>query len=65
MQSIIQSEFKHHTIIMIAHRLSSLLEFDQVVMLEHGQLVEIGNPHDLLKDKRSRFYGLYHGSTAR
>ncbi|KAL6878945.1 P-loop containing nucleoside triphosphate hydrolase protein [Trichoderma novae-zelandiae] len=47
-QRVIKSEFKDRTVIMIAHRLDSLLDFDAIAVLEEGSLVEIGAPGDLL-----------------
>ncbi len=65
MQTIIRSEFKHCTIIMVAHRLDSLLDFDSVAVLDKGQLVEVGNPRALLGSPQSAFSRMYHaGSTA-
>jgi len=61
MQEIIRDEFQEHTVIMIAHRLSSLLAFDRVVVLDNGQLLEFGNPMELLKDSSSHFAKLYNG----
>jgi ABC-type multidrug transport system fused ATPase/permease subunit len=61
MQAIIRTEFKHHTIIMIAHRLHSLLGFDRVAVLDKGMLVEFGEPQALLEQEGSAFSRLYHG----
>lgn len=61
-QEIIHSEFRDHTIIMIAHRLSSLIDFDRVAVLGGGQLLEFGRPTELLKDSSSHFSKLYNGS---
>ncbi|RYC65696.1 hypothetical protein CHU98_g529 [Xylaria longipes] len=36
MQAIVRHEFRDHTIIMIAHRLSSLLDFDLILVLDQG-----------------------------
>ncbi|PTB69610.1 P-loop containing nucleoside triphosphate hydrolase protein [Trichoderma citrinoviride] len=47
-QRVIKSEFKDRTVIMIAHRLDSLLEFDTIAVLEEGSLVEVGAPGELL-----------------
>ncbi|KAL7915178.1 P-loop containing nucleoside triphosphate hydrolase protein [Trichoderma velutinum] len=47
-QSVIKSEFKDRTVIMIAHRLDSLLDFDTIAVLEDGSLAEIGAPQELL-----------------
>ncbi|KAL2059858.1 hypothetical protein VTL71DRAFT_10013 [Oculimacula yallundae] len=63
MQAIIRSEFKTHTIIMIAHRLDSLLDFDRVAVLNKGNLIEFGEPSVLLKTEGSAFGKLYHASS--
>ena len=62
MQQLIREEFSKHTIIMVAHRMDSLLDFDRVVVLDQGVLAEIGNPRVLLEDEGSRFSNLYRGT---
>ncbi|CZT49492.1 related to multidrug resistance-associated protein [Rhynchosporium secalis] len=62
MQAIIRSEFRTHTIIMIAHRLDSLLDFDRVAVLDRGSLVEFGEPSVLLNIEGSAFGKLYRAS---
>lgn len=62
MQKLIRTEFQGRTIIMIAHRLSSLLDFDCVIVLDGGRLVELGQPAKLLEDGSSYFARLYNGS---
>jgi len=42
----------------IAHRLSTVMKADLVAVLDHGRVVEAGNPSDLLRDRFSRFAGL-------
>ncbi|KAH7141839.1 putative multidrug resistance-associated protein, partial [Dactylonectria macrodidyma] len=58
-QRVIQEGFPGRTIIMIAHRLQSLVEFDTVMVLESGRLIEIGPPKSLLNDPYSSFSTLY------
>ncbi|KAH8125146.1 hypothetical protein FP744_10009586 [Trichoderma asperellum] len=58
-QRVIKSEFKDRTVIMIAHRLDSLLEFDRIAVLEEGSLAEIGTPKDLLMEDGGVFAQLY------
>jgi ABC-type multidrug transport system fused ATPase/permease subunit len=59
MQEVIRSEFQGRTIIMIAHRLSTLLDFDRIVVLDRGELVEVAVPGELLGDESSAFSRLY------
>jgi ATP-binding cassette, subfamily B, bacterial len=37
------------TLIIIAHRLSTVREADKIVVLEKGQIVEVGNHSELLR----------------
>lgn len=43
--------FKNKTVVVIAHRLSTVINADQIVVLEHGKIVEIGNHEELVKLK--------------
>ncbi|KAI0543772.1 P-loop containing nucleoside triphosphate hydrolase protein [Xylaria curta] len=55
MQAIIRNEFQDHTIIMIAHRLLSLIDFDLILVLDQGSVVESGSPTELLRNPSSHF----------
>lgn len=48
------------TIIVIAHRLSTVASADRLVVLENGKITEAGKPAELLKDKGSYFTKVYH-----
>ncbi len=52
------------TAIIIAHRLSTLDRVDQILVLDHGRLVEHGNRADLAADPTSRFHHLLATSQA-
>lgn len=58
MQRIIRTEFKHHTIIAAAHRLDTIIDFDAVLVLNAGKILEKDNPMNLLKQE-STFKELY------
>jgi len=47
------------TVLAIAHRLSTVIKSDQLLVLEGGSIVESGSPATLLKDKDSHFYKMY------
>jgi ATP-binding cassette subfamily C (CFTR/MRP) protein 1 len=48
MQDIIRNEFKHHTIIAAAHRLDTIIDFDAVLVMNQGRVLESDNPQNLL-----------------
>jgi ATP-binding cassette subfamily C (CFTR/MRP) protein 1 len=58
MQDIIRTEFKHHTIIAAAHRLDTIIDFDAVLCLDQGRVLESDNPQNLLA-RDSAFKELY------
>lgn len=47
--------FKNKTVIVIAHRLSTVINADQIVVLEKGKVIEIGNHQELIINKGSYF----------
>lgn len=46
------------TILMIAHRLSTVKRFDLIIVLDNGKVVEQGK-HDELMDRKGIYYNLY------
>lgn len=63
-QKVLREVFANCTIIAIAHRLNTLLDFDQVIVLSHGEVIETGKPSELAKRPQSAFSQLLHGSGA-
>lgn len=49
--------FKDKTVVVIAHRLSTVMNADQIVVLEKGKIIEIGN-HEELVAKKGNYYEL-------
>lgn len=58
-QKVIRQEFQSCTIIMVAHRVHTMLDFDRVVVLDSGRIIEEGHPSDLL-NKEGAFSSLHH-----
>jgi ABC-type multidrug transport system fused ATPase/permease subunit len=55
MQDIIKTEFEEYTVIAVSHRLHMVMEFDTVVVMDIGEIVEVGNPAVLAGQAVSRF----------
>lgn len=62
MEELLTTSFKDWTIIAIAHKLQSIINFDKVAVLDAGRLVEYGVPKELL-NKDSLFKGMYHSAS--
>lgn len=58
-QQIIREDFKDCTIISVAHRLGTIVDFDRIAVLSAGRIVEYGKPDELLKMEGSAFKELY------
>ncbi len=46
------------TMLIVAHRLSTIQHADNIIVMAHGEITEQGNHFDLL-DKKGRYYDLY------
>lgn len=53
----LNTAFENRTVVIIAHRLSTIRNADQIVVMDKGQIVEIGN-HKLLMKKKGNYYDL-------
>ncbi|WP_246197776.1 peptidase domain-containing ABC transporter [Chitinophaga agrisoli] len=51
----LQAFFKGKTVLVIAHRLSTVKNADQIIVLENGRIVENGSHEHLIKTKRQYF----------
>ena len=47
------------TMLMVAHRLSTIQNADRIIVLSHGKIIEQGTHHELL-ELRGKYYRLYH-----
>ena len=57
-QQAIEQLMKDRTVLVIAHRLSTVKNADEIVVLEKGQVVEMGN-HETLIKKGQTYHKLY------
>ncbi|KAI0752923.1 P-loop containing nucleoside triphosphate hydrolase protein [Daedaleopsis nitida] len=62
-QETIRAAFKDYTVVTVAHRIGTIVDYDQVAVLDAGRIVEVGNPSTLLQDETSVFGRLRHDST--
>ena len=59
-QKAVENLMKDRTVFIIAHRLSTVRHADKIVVINHGELVELGSHDELLKKKDSVYASLYH-----
>lgn len=57
-QKTIRKEFGHSTILTIAHRLRSIIDYDKILVMEAGKVVEYDHPYKLLSNNHSLFYSM-------
>ncbi|XP_043467235.1 multidrug resistance-associated protein 5-like isoform X1 [Leptopilina heterotoma] len=51
----IREEFPNCTIIIIAHRLQTVVSCDRVLVIENGKIIEFDKPRDLISNPNSKF----------
>ncbi|KAI5960459.1 YBT1 [Candida pseudojiufengensis] len=61
-QQTIRSEFNNSTILTIAHRLRTIIDYDKILVMDAGKVVEYENPYVLISDKNSLFYSMCENS---
>ena len=57
-QQAINNLMKDRTVLIIAHRLSTVRNADKIVVVDHGKIVEMGNHSELIQ-KKGTYYALY------
>jgi len=58
LEAAVDELMRGRTTLVIAHRLSTLRNVDEIIVFEHGAVVEHGARSDLIGDDESRFAGL-------
>lgn len=59
MMKLISEQFQDSAVIAVAHRLNTIVDFDLVLVMDNGAIVESGRPAELLQDPESWFSGLW------
>ncbi|EIW65942.1 hypothetical protein TREMEDRAFT_35671 [Tremella mesenterica DSM 1558] len=52
--------FQGTTMLVIAHRLETIIHYDKVIVLDKGKVLEYGKPSELMMDPTSSFHSLCH-----
>jgi ATP-binding cassette subfamily B multidrug efflux pump len=55
-QKALKTLLKDRTAIIIAHRLSTIREAEQIIVLDHGQIIERGNHNELIEAKGEYYH---------
>ncbi|KAG0230887.1 Multidrug resistance-associated protein 1 [Actinomortierella wolfii] len=57
-QQTIRTEFREHTVLTIAHRIKTVMDYDRILVLDQGRVCEFDAPQVLLQNRDSMFYQL-------
>jgi ABC-type multidrug transport system fused ATPase/permease subunit len=55
-QKLMNQHFKNSTVFTIAHRINTIINSNNVMVMDKGKCIEYGNPMKLSKDTKSEFY---------
>jgi ATP-binding cassette subfamily C (CFTR/MRP) protein 1 len=57
-QETIRKEFSESTIVTIAHRLNTIIDYNRVIVINKGEIAEFDTPKTLLSDSNSIFHSM-------
>jgi len=63
-QKTIRQEFRDRTVLTIAHRINTIIDYDRVMVLDQGYIAEFDTPNNLLANTQSVFYSLVKASNS-
>ncbi|KAJ1654449.1 hypothetical protein IWQ61_005620 [Dispira simplex] len=58
LQQILREDFKDCTVLTIAHRLNTIIDYDRILVIDGGTVREFDTPHNLLLNENSQFYSM-------
>ncbi|KAI5861411.1 ABC multidrug transporter [Durotheca rogersii] len=59
MQRTIRTEFAAYTVVAVSHRLEMVADYDRVVVMDRGEIIEVGDPARLRQQPGTRFGELW------
>ena len=59
-QNTVRSSFADVTVLTIAHRLATIMDYDRIMVVADGGIAEFDNPQTLLANPNSIFHSMYH-----
>ena len=62
MLSLVREEFSNSTVLAVAHRLRTIIDFDQIIVMDEGNIVETGAPAALLAIEGGYFRSMWERS---
>ncbi|CAG8467253.1 3846_t:CDS:2, partial [Scutellospora calospora] len=61
-QKMIRTEFADCTVLCIAHRLRTVIDYDKILVIDRGNVIEFDSPYNLITDSNSLFYRMCQNS---
>ena len=58
-QQSLEKSLRDSTVITIAHRIKTIINYDRIIVLQRGELIEQGKPSALINSRKGTFYDLY------
>lgn len=62
-QQTIKIQFKEQTVLVIAHRLNTIINSDRILVMDAGRVAELDTPENLQNNPNSAFNGLLQSLT--
>ena len=62
-QGALEYALNNCTVITVAHRIKTIINYDKILVLNNGEILEFDSPKNLIANEKSLFYQLYSKST--
>ena len=62
-QNALEYALNNCTVITVAHRIKTIINYDKILVLNNGEILEFDSPKNLIENEKSVFYQLYSKST--